>query len=157
MSKSTVNQGSAEIKQALAHQRRVLKVRLWEERGYTEAWILDNKIIPVPTVDFTLPLPAGVIRLPTCVFCGLTIRHPDNAVLHEWLIKRNFLPVKLQYKIMVAENCTLAHNDCHDKHGQTVAFKLRCAKAQYARYGRDKIVAWVESLSLKQTVWIPEL
>ena len=146
---------ASDIKKALATQRKRLKIKLWQERGYTEAWILDNKIIPVPTVDFTLPLPAGVIRLPTCVFCGLTIRHPDNAVMHEWLIKRNYLPVKLQHKIMVEENCVLAHFNCHDKYGQTVAFKMRCAKAQYKRYGRDKIAAWVKSLELRQTIWVP--
>ena len=146
---------ASEIRQALATQRKRLKIRLWQERAYTEAWITDDEIIPVALAGITLPLPVGVIRLPTCVYCGLTIKHPDNCVMHEWLIKRNFLPVKLQYKIMVAENCTLAHRACHDKHGQTVAFKMRCAEAQYKRYSRDKIIAWVKNLELRQTIWIP--
>lgn len=148
---------AVEIKQSLTTQRKQLKIQLWQERSYTEAWVSDDAIIPIDLVaGFTLPLPAGVIRLPTCVFCGLMIRHPDNAVMHEWLLKRNYLPVKLQYKIMVGENCILAHNEpCHAEYGQTREFKLRCAKAQYKRYGWAKIAAWVKSLELRQTIWVP--
>lgn len=122
----------SDIKQALAYQRKHLKIRLWAKlsRNFSSYG-------------------------PSCIWCSLVIKEPDDAVMHEWLIKRNALPVKLQYLIMHEYNCVLAHNDCHHKYGQTTLFKMRSARAQYKRYGRDKIVAWVESLSLRQTVWIP--
>lgn len=133
MCKSSSNLGSLEIRKALSAQRKRLKIRLYRERRS----------------DASSPLG------PPCVFCGELIRDRDQTAMHEWLIKRNFLPVKLQHLIMHKYNCVLAHNDCHDKHGQTTVFKMRCARAQYKRYGRDKIVAWVARLYLRQTVWIP--
>lgn len=117
----------SDTRQALAAHRKRLKIKLWQERG----------------------------RYPACSWCGEIIVHPRFSAMHEWLIKRNQLPVKYQVKIMHKYNCVLAHNDCHDKHGQTVEFKMRCAVAQYTRYGRDKIVIWVASLELRQTIEIP--
>jgi hypothetical protein len=75
--------------------------------------------------------------------------------MHEWLIKRSDLPVKMQAAIMHEYNCVLLHVDCHMQHGQTRECKLRCAEAQYKRYGRDTIVAWVKGLGLKQSIEIP--
>lgn len=147
----------SEIKQALSAQRKKLKISLWRERAYTEAWALDDAPIPVDSVGVTLPLPAGVIRLPVCDYCGLIIKHPDDCVMHEWLIRRAALPVKLQHKIMTEFNCCLLHVDCHEQHETTARCKMRCARAQYKRYGRDKIAAWVKSLELRQTVWIPTI
>jgi hypothetical protein len=115
---------------ALADQRKRLKIQLWRER------------------DMGLPVPP-------CDYCDEPIRYPDDCVMHEWLIKRSDLPVKLQHRIMVPCGCILLHVECHAQHGQTRECKLRCARAQYKRYGRDEIVAWVESLGLKQHVEIP--
>lgn len=125
-------------KAALAHQRKMLKIRLFRERG-----------LPVEFAH------TEGMRAPVCAYCGKPI-WSDCCVMHEWLIKRNRLPVKLQHKIMHEYNCVLAHNDCHAEHGQTTVFKMRCARAQYKRYGRDKIMAWVKSLRLRQAVEIPE-
>jgi len=75
--------------------------------------------------------------------------------MHEWLIKRSDLPVDMQHLIMHEYNCVRADYACHHDHGQTQEFKLRCAKAQYKRYGRDTIVAWVKGLGLKQSIEIP--
>lgn len=117
----------------LGYQRKVLKVRLWRERA----------------------VPAGVIRLPICPWCAEAIKRVDDCVMHEWLIRRAALPVKLQHLIMHEYNCVLAHYQCHADHETTEEFKLRCAKAQFARYGRDKIKTWVASLMLRQVIAMP--
>jgi hypothetical protein len=129
VSKSIANSDSH--KAALADQRKRLKIKLWMERE------------------------PGLV-VPPCDYCDEPIRYPDDSVLHEWLIKRSALPVALQVKVMHEYNCVLSHDDCHAKHGQTREFKLRCARAQYKRYGREAIVAWVKSLGLKQKVEIPK-
>ena len=118
-------------KEALALHRQGLKARLWKERARSR------------------------LKLPACVYCDVAIWYPGAAVMHEWLVKRNSVPVKMQIRIMHKYNCVLAHFSCHEQYGQTREFKLRCARAQYRRYGRDTIVAWVESLGLKQHVEIP--
>ena len=117
-------------KQALAAQRKRLKVRLWRER------------------EVGLPVPP-------CDYCNEPMRHPDDCVMHEWLIRRGRLPIAVQYKIMHPYNCSLLHVECHSQYGQTRECKLRCARAMYERYGRNVIAAWVQSLGLKQHVEVP--
>ena len=159
MLKSTVNLDSAEIKQALAYQRKHLKIKLWQERAVpTEIWNGGDFFITVAEAKgTTLPLPTGVIRLIICPWCGGAIKRPNDCVMHEWLIRRSALPVKRQYLIMHEYNCILAHHQCHADHETRREFKLRCAKAQFARYGRGTIVAWVASLMLRsaETITIP--
>jgi hypothetical protein len=136
VSKSSSNSDSHEIKQALAEQRKRLKVGLWRSRTERR----------VPELGFVFPV---------CPYCDEPITHINWCAMHEWLIKRSDLPVKLQVVIMHEYNCVLAHFQCHADHGQTREFKLRCARAQYKRYGRDTIATWVRSLGLKQSVEIP--
>lgn len=143
-------------KSALTRQRRKLKVRLWEERAAsTEIWDGADFFVTVAEMPYSMPLPVGVICLPICPYCGKAILHPDHCVMHEVFIRRAALPVKLQYLIMHECNCVLVHFQCHEDHETTREFKLRCAEAQFARYGRAEIVAWVGSLGLRQTVYIP--
>jgi len=128
-------------KQALAAQRKRLKVRLWRERG-EDTWISAR---------------GQIAKRPRCAWCGEFIWFPEDCVMHEWLIKRSDLPVKLQHRIMVPCGCILLHVECHAQHGQTRECKLRCAKAMYERYGRNVIAAWVGGLGLRQGVEIPHL
>lgn len=93
---------------------------------------------------------------PICPWCNEFVWFADDTVMHEWLIRRVRLPIKTQFKIMHEYNCVLSHVSCHEQHETTREFKLRCARAQYKRYGRDTIVFWVESLGLKQHIEIPE-
>ena len=125
-------------KEALADQRKRLKIRLWRERAIPVRRVLDS-----------------ILCQPRCVWCKHALWSKDDCIMHEWLIKRSDLPVKLQHLIMTEENCVLADHSCHERYGQTREFKLRAARAQYRRYGRETIVAWVESLGLKQHIVIP--
>ena len=141
---------AVEIKQALATQRKRLKIRLWRERAYTEAWITDDEIIPVALASVPLPLPAGVIRLPTCVYCGLIIKHPDNCVMHEAIVRRGVAagwPPKERLKIHCEENCQLLHvGKCH---GRAHAEPRRMVAVQIKRYGYEHLRAWINTLPFK--------
>lgn len=117
-------------KEVLADQRKRLKIRLWRERTAENG-------------------------SPDCAYCGAGIFAAHDCVMHEWLIRRGRLPIKTQFKIMHEYNCVLLHVDCHAQHETTRECKLRCAKAQYKRYGRYTIVEWVQSLGLRQHVEVP--
>lgn len=119
------------VRLALASLHRDLKVRLWRERACAKT------------------------GKPTCDYCGLPIKYPGMAVAHHWLIRRAYLPVKEQHRVEHEYNICLLHTDCSDQHESTVRCKRLCAEAQYERYGRETVVAWVESLGLKQHVEIP--
>jgi len=118
-------------KEALALHRQGLKAQLWKERSEG-------------------------LKGPRCPDCERTICRPDDCVMHEVFIKRGNLPIKMQIRIMHKYNCALAHDwPCHYRWGNTGTFKNRCANQLFRLYGRDAIVAWVESLGLKQHVEIP--
>ena len=138
------NQASSrKNKEDLALHRQVLKTQLWKERTQ-EAFNWPHYTVR-----------PGLAR-PICPYCGNPIERPDDAVMHEVFIKRSDLPVKAQIRIMHKYNCILAHHwPCHYSWGNTGTFKLRCTIQLFRLYGRDTIVAWVESLNLKQHVEIP--
>jgi len=118
-------------KEALAIHRQRLKAKLWRERSEG-------------------------LKGPRCPDCKRIICRPDDVVMHEAFIKRGNLPVKMQIRIMHKYNCALVHNwPCHYKWGNTRTFKRRCATHLFKLYGRETIVAWVQSLGLKQQIEVP--
>ena len=89
-----------------------------------------------------------------CPWCNRKLTGGNH--LHEWLIKRNAVPVQRQSLIMTPENCILVCGDCHDQFGQTKKFKMRCL-AQAVRYlGATRIGTWYYDLSHSELRSLPQ-
>lgn len=76
--------------------------------------------------------------------------------MHEWLIKRVLVPLKKQDLIMTVENCILVHQACHEKDGQTKAFRKRCLWQAARTVGASRIGPWYHELVTEKPTFLPK-
>ena len=67
--------------------------------------------------------------------------------MHEWLIKRSALPKNK--RIFDERNCAILHHSCHMAHGQTRAMQDKLAPIFVQRYGKDKMLDFIDGLGMK--------
>ena len=71
--------------------------------------------------------------------------------MHEWLLKRSAVPKSKKKKIFDERNCSLLHHSCHMEFGQTTAMKERLAPIFVSRYGKESMLDFIDSLSLRSS------
>lgn len=84
----------------------------------------------------------GVGYVTPCPVCGRPVNY-HKAEVHEWLVKRNAVPVEMQDLIFVPENCVLIHCECHDNSREVTA---ACKEFVTRRVSPYKIRLWYKNL-----------
>ena len=84
-----------------------------------------------------------------CDWCGHWLNNEGD--MHEWLLKRSAVPKSKKRKIFDERNCSLLHHSCHMEFGQTTAMKERLAPIFVSRYGKESMLDFIDSLSLRSS------
>jgi len=88
-----------------------------------------------------------------CPWCKQPIRGKPH--YHEWLVKRNAVPLDKQYLIFHEYNVVPLHPVCHEAHGQTKPMAKAMLFVMAALYGACTIATWYQQLRSEYLHYLP--